>query len=303
MRGLTRSLLRLGAVGMLVVFVGCYTAQVRSAADAVEAARKAGKDKECPGDFDAAEQMVKRAKALCQTCQTKEANALAADAMAKINGLCPAKVGGRSAAPPPRAPSPTRLVVRVSVLGRSGWLLDSDVVDLERDQRVDRQRRGQRRLERLTAGLPGQHDDVHADRQRSRRLAHELGDREHHGQGRAAEADGQAHDPRQLRPRQVGYPPGRRRGSAEGRGVRQEVLRLQDRDRWAHRLDRQTRVQPEPSPRGEPLRSRSGFSITARPRPTRSRARDSARPQPTADNKTAKGRAENRRAEILVFCE
>src|SRR5689334_2438737 len=109
MRGLTRSLLRLGAVGLLFVFTGCYTAQVRSAQDAIDSARKAGKDKECPGDFEAADQMVKRAEALCQTCQTKEANALAADAMAKIQGLCPAKavVAPPAPPPPPAAPSPT----------------------------------------------------------------------------------------------------------------------------------------------------------------------------------------------------
>jgi outer membrane protein OmpA-like peptidoglycan-associated protein len=111
MRGLTRSLLRLGALGLLLVFTGCYTAQVRSAADALDAARKAGKDKECPGEFDAADQMVRRAEALCQTCQTKEANALAADAMAKINALCPAKAVAAAPAPapppPPSAPSPT----------------------------------------------------------------------------------------------------------------------------------------------------------------------------------------------------
>ena len=107
MRGLTRSLLRLGALGLLLVFTGCYTAQVRSAQDAIDQARKAGKDKECPGEFDAADQMVKRAEALCQTCQTKEANALAADAMAKIQGLCPAKVVAAPPPPPPSAPSPT----------------------------------------------------------------------------------------------------------------------------------------------------------------------------------------------------
>jgi outer membrane protein OmpA-like peptidoglycan-associated protein len=109
MRGLTRSFLRLGALGLLLVFTGCYTAQVRSAQDAIDTARKAGKDKECPGDFDAADQMVKRAEALCQTCQTKEANALAADAMAKIQGLCPAKavVAPPAPPPPPSAPSPT----------------------------------------------------------------------------------------------------------------------------------------------------------------------------------------------------
>jgi outer membrane protein OmpA-like peptidoglycan-associated protein len=104
-------LLRLGALGLLFVFTGCYTAQVRSAADALDAAQKAGKDKECPSEYGAAADMVHRAEALCQTCQTKEANALAADAMAKINGLCPAKAvaapAPAPAPPPPSAPSPS----------------------------------------------------------------------------------------------------------------------------------------------------------------------------------------------------
>jgi outer membrane protein OmpA-like peptidoglycan-associated protein len=101
--------MRLGALGLLLVFTGCYTAEVRSAQSAIDAARQAGKDKECPSEFDAADQMVKRAEALCQTCQTKEANALAADAMGKIQGLCPAKavVAPPAPPPPPSAPSPT----------------------------------------------------------------------------------------------------------------------------------------------------------------------------------------------------
>jgi hypothetical protein len=61
------TLLRLGAASLLVVLVGCTTAEVRSASAAVEAARAAGKDKECPSEFEAAESLVSRAKALCNS--------------------------------------------------------------------------------------------------------------------------------------------------------------------------------------------------------------------------------------------
>ena len=105
MRGLTRSVTWLVAAVVLVAFVGCYTAQVKSASSAVESARAAGKDKECPNEFQAAEALVKRAQELCNLCQTREADALAADAIAKANALCPAKPAPPP--PPPSAPSPT----------------------------------------------------------------------------------------------------------------------------------------------------------------------------------------------------
>jgi len=104
-----RTLLRLGVASLLVGLVGCTTAEVRSASAAVEAARAAGKDKECPPEFQAAEALVKRAEELCNSCRTQEANALAAEAQAKASALCPAKPKPAPvAAPePPRAASPT----------------------------------------------------------------------------------------------------------------------------------------------------------------------------------------------------
>src|SRR5262249_33707684 len=84
MRGL-RSGFWLLAVGALLSLVGCLTTEVRSASDALEAARRAGKDKECPSDFQAAEALVHQAVDLCNSCQTAQANALAAQAMAKTS--------------------------------------------------------------------------------------------------------------------------------------------------------------------------------------------------------------------------
>src|ERR1700752_866344 len=91
-----------GLVCLVAVLSGCLTAEVKSASAALDAARAAGKDRECPTEFAAAEDLVRRAELLCNQCKPSEANALAAEAMGKINALCPAKV---VAAPPP-APAP-----------------------------------------------------------------------------------------------------------------------------------------------------------------------------------------------------
>ncbi len=105
-----KTLLGVGLLGVFAALIGCVTAEVKSAQQAVEAARAAGKDKQCPNDFAAAQQQVDQAASLCQQCKTQEANALAAQAMAKLNALCPAKPTPPPApapAPTPSAPPPT----------------------------------------------------------------------------------------------------------------------------------------------------------------------------------------------------
>jgi outer membrane protein OmpA-like peptidoglycan-associated protein len=97
-----RSLALATLVCVLAVLVACVTAEVKSARAALEAARAAGKDKQCSAEFQAAEDLVRRAELLCNQCKPGEANALAADAQSKISALCPAK----AVAPPPPAPAP-----------------------------------------------------------------------------------------------------------------------------------------------------------------------------------------------------
>jgi outer membrane protein OmpA-like peptidoglycan-associated protein len=99
---LLRSSVVAGLLCVLAVLSGCVTAEVKSASAALETARTAGKATECPAQFAEAEDLVKRAELLCNQCKPSEANALAAEAMGKIQALCPAKV---VAAPPP-APAP-----------------------------------------------------------------------------------------------------------------------------------------------------------------------------------------------------
>ena len=115
--GTWKALLCIGALCLASLMSGCagrefapkhqvwYYHQELPAADrAVEAARAAGKDKECPGDFKAAEKMRNDAYDIYLSCRTQEGIAKANEATAKANGLCPMKP--MAPAPPPRPPPP-----------------------------------------------------------------------------------------------------------------------------------------------------------------------------------------------------
>ncbi len=108
---LLRSSVVAGLLCALAVLSGCITAEVKSASAALESARAAGKATECPSQFAEAEDLVKRAELLCNQCKPSEANALAAEAMGKIQALCPAKVVAAPepvrTPPPPAAPAAT----------------------------------------------------------------------------------------------------------------------------------------------------------------------------------------------------
>jgi len=74
-----------------------YPPELPAADRAVEAARQAGKDKQCPAEFQAAADLRDRAYEVYAACRTDEAIRLANDAKARTNALCP---------PPPPAPAP-----------------------------------------------------------------------------------------------------------------------------------------------------------------------------------------------------
>ncbi len=87
-----------------------------TANEAIEKARQEGKDKECPDEFFAAENLKNEAYAICQPCDTKKAIELANQSLAKTRGLCPAKpvVVAEKPAPAPVAPAPAAASVSVS---------------------------------------------------------------------------------------------------------------------------------------------------------------------------------------------
>lgn len=79
--------------------------EMQEADRAVEAARQAGKDKMCPAEFKAAEDAKNNAYDVFRACRTEEGAALAKQATAKTNALCP-KQDVKEAVPAPVIPAP-----------------------------------------------------------------------------------------------------------------------------------------------------------------------------------------------------
>ena len=68
-----------------------YPKELPEADRAVEAARQAGKDSQCPDEFNAARDLKEKAYATYAACRTEEAIAMAKEATKKANALCPGK--------------------------------------------------------------------------------------------------------------------------------------------------------------------------------------------------------------------
>ena len=66
-----------------------YHAELVNADRALDEARAAGKDKECPAEFNALQDMVDRAYKVYMACHTQEAIDMAQEAIGKIKALCP----------------------------------------------------------------------------------------------------------------------------------------------------------------------------------------------------------------------
>jgi len=75
---------------------------------AVEAARSAGKNQQCPDEFNTAEDLKYKAFVTYKACFTAEAIAMAKDATARANALCPPQA--KSPPPPPVVEEPLKPV-------------------------------------------------------------------------------------------------------------------------------------------------------------------------------------------------
>jgi OOP family OmpA-OmpF porin len=78
--------------------------EMQEADRAVEAARQAGKDKNCPVEFKAAEDAKNNAYDVFRACHTEEGAALAKKATEKANALCPSQPAAVVAVPVVEAP-------------------------------------------------------------------------------------------------------------------------------------------------------------------------------------------------------
>ncbi len=85
-----RLLIHACLVGVLAVVLGCTTeVEVKKARTTLEAARAAGKATQCPADFKAVEDMVTQAESMCTNCKYDQADMLAAAAVTRAHALCP----------------------------------------------------------------------------------------------------------------------------------------------------------------------------------------------------------------------
>ncbi len=116
--GVLKTLPSIAILALVSVLYGCafeyapkgpwmfYPREFPAADRAVEAARQAGKDKQCPDEFRAAEKKRNDAYETYWACHTAEGIAMAKEAAAMANALCPM----RAAPPPPPPPPPTPTV-------------------------------------------------------------------------------------------------------------------------------------------------------------------------------------------------
>ena len=84
-----------------------YPSALVDADEALSAARAAGKDKECPEEFNAAKGMLDKAYETYMACLDKEAIAMAEQAIGKIKALCPPKPAAEVKPGPVPVPVPT----------------------------------------------------------------------------------------------------------------------------------------------------------------------------------------------------
>lgn len=95
-----------------------YPTALVDADRALDEARAAGKDKECPAEFNAAKDMVDKAYELYMACDTQGAIDMANAAIAKIKALCPPKPVAAKPEPmpeptPPPPPAPVAEPVKI----------------------------------------------------------------------------------------------------------------------------------------------------------------------------------------------
>ena len=87
-----------------------YHKPLPEASMALDEARMAGKDKECPAEFNDAKDMVDKAYETYMACRTQEAIDMAQEAIGKIKALCPAKPVAEMK-PEPKAAEPVVILV------------------------------------------------------------------------------------------------------------------------------------------------------------------------------------------------
>ena len=122
-----------------------YHAPLVKADQALDEARRAGKDRECPAEFNAAKDMVDKAYDVYYACHTQEAIGMANEAIGKIKALCPAKPVAEAESKPkaeqviilvsePKAEEKVFVVASAPEIGKRAVILAFEDVHFEFDK-------------------------------------------------------------------------------------------------------------------------------------------------------------------------
>jgi len=106
-----------------------YHKELPAAERAVEAARRAGNDRECPDEFKAVEKLKNDAYEVYWACRTNEAIAMANEAATRANALCPPK---KVVLPPPAPKVIDRLTLHVNFDFDKATIRDADIAELRK---------------------------------------------------------------------------------------------------------------------------------------------------------------------------
>jgi OOP family OmpA-OmpF porin len=136
-----------------------YPTALVEADRALDEARMAGKDRQCPTEFNAAKDMVDRAYEIYMECRTQEAIDLAERAIGKIRALCPA---GPRSEPKPRIEPPAPKVELYEYCITLNLDFDIDKADIKPQFHEDIARVGEfmNKYPTTTATIEGHTDNI-----------------------------------------------------------------------------------------------------------------------------------------------
>ena len=111
---------------------GYYPTELVQADRALDEARAAGKDKECPAEFNAAKEMLDKAYEVYMACRTQEAIDMANEALGKTKALCPAKPIAEKKPEPKPVPVPVSKPAPAAVVAPVKIILDDIHFDFDK---------------------------------------------------------------------------------------------------------------------------------------------------------------------------
>jgi outer membrane protein OmpA-like peptidoglycan-associated protein len=127
---------------------------------AVETARREGKDKQCPAEFKAAEDLKNKAYDVYAACHTKEAIDLANEATAKAQALCPPVAAQEAPLPPVPVTEPLPGKAKYCISLNILYDINKTVIRDEYRDEVGRVATFMKKFPETTAVIEGYADDV-----------------------------------------------------------------------------------------------------------------------------------------------